>query len=112
LEALAAKGGICRRVEAYRNVPVGGAGEAYRALLASGPIDAVVFLSGSAVKAFRHALGDDFAPLCTPGGHGPAKAVLGKTAADALREFGAAADIVPEKPSLASLGGAIARFFN
>jgi len=87
----------------YRTLAADVDGEALRARLVAGELDALTFTSPSTVRAFADLLDDDArraARACQV-------AAIGPTTAEALRREGFEVDVVPEQATVAGLVAAL-----
>lgn len=82
------------RVESYRSIATPGNGDAVRALVRGGRVDAMVFASPSSVRVMTGALGADLAALS-----GACLVAIGSTTAAAMEEFGLPVHVRAGEPS-------------
>ncbi len=106
-QGLAAVGVEVRRVHLYRTAREDVDGDELANLLTSDALDAFLFASPSAVDAWFDALPATVHPLARRGPN----AALGHATTEALRKWGGSADIVPERPHIRSLIGALESYF-
>ena len=92
------------KIEAYRSIVDGEGSEKLGRAIESGRVDLVTFTSGSAVRGYIEAVGEDLA-LRVPA------ASIGPQTSDALREAGIEVKVQAEESTLDSLASAVLSAF-
>ena len=103
-DALRGAGATVDVVPVYRTEPAPFDGQALRASLAEGALDAILFASPTAVRSFAHGLGADPREICRA-----TVVALGGATAEALAELGLPADVQPESATVEACIEALAR---
>jgi len=106
-DAITAAGGEVETVTAYRTVGAEAGAERLNEELEAGRLDALTFTSPSTVRHFLAML----RPAAREAARRCVVAAIGATTAEALREAGLPARVVPERPEAAALVAALASHF-